>query len=113
MSVLYIISRSSRIEKTYRNTPAYSAVPSSSHTAAAAAAAVAVAVAEPSSGHSAPPGLELELELGLAPALELEQLAELAQQRKPGWLAQPPLEEGQEMKRMKQLGCSHAMWEGR
>lgn len=111
MSVLYIISRSSRIEKTYRNILAYSAVPSSSHTAAAAAAAVAVAVAEPSSGHSAPPGLELEL--GLAPALELEQLAELAQQRKPGWLAQPPLEEGQEMKRMKQLGCSHAMWEGR
>lgn len=105
MSITYIISQSSRIEKTYRNTPAYSAVPSSSHTAAA------VAVVEPLSAHSVPP--ELELELGLAPALEPEQPVEPAQQLKPGWLAQPPLEEGQGMKRMKQLGCCHAMWEGR
>lgn len=105
MSITYIISQSSRIEKTYRNTPAYSAVPSSSHTAAA------VAVVEPLSAHSVPP--ELELELGLAPALEPEQLVEPAQQLKPGWLAQPPLEEGQGMKPMKQLGCCHAMWEGR
>lgn len=105
MSITYIISQSSRIEKTYRNTPAYSAVPSSSHTAAA------VAVVEPLSAHSVPP--ELELELGFAPALEPEQLVEPAQQLKPGWLAQPLLEEGQGMKPMKQLGCCHAMWEGR
>lgn len=111
MSITYIISQSSRIEKTYRNTPAYSAVPSSSHTAAVVAAAVAVV--EPLSAHSVPPELELELELGLAPALEPEQLVEPAQQLKPGWLAQPPLEEGQGMKPMKQLGCCHAMWEGR
>lgn len=72
-SVPCIILRSNRIEKTNRNTLAYPAVPSSSHTAAAVAAVV-----EPSSVHSAPPGLEL------APGLELEQLVGLAQQPKPG-----------------------------
>lgn len=72
-SVPCIILRSNRIEKTNRNTLAYPAVPSSSHTAAAV-----VAVVEPSSEHSAPPGL------GLAPGLELEQLVGPAQQPKPG-----------------------------
>lgn len=66
-SVPCIILRSNRIEKTNRNTLAYPAVPSSSHTAAAV-----VAVVEPSSEHSAPPGLELE------------QLVGPAQQPKPG-----------------------------
>lgn len=72
-SVPCIILRSNRIEKTNRNTLAYPAVPSSSHTAAAVAAVV-----EPSSEHSAPPGL------ALAPGLELEQLVGPAQQPKPG-----------------------------
>lgn len=74
-SVPCIILRSNRIEKTNRNTLAYPAVPSSSHTAAAVAAVV-----EPSSEHSAPPGLGL----ALAPGLELEQLVGPAQQPKPG-----------------------------
>lgn len=78
-SVPCIILRSNRIEKTNRNTLAYPAVPSSSHTAAAVAAVV-----EPSSEHSAPPGLGLALGLALAPGLELEQLVGPAQQPKPG-----------------------------
>lgn len=64
-SVPCIILRSNRIDKANRNTLAYPAVPSSSHTAA---------VVEPSFEHSAPPGL----------GLELEQLAGPAQQLKPG-----------------------------
>lgn len=68
-SVPCIILRSNRIDKANRNTLAYPAVPSSSHTAAAVAAVV-----EPSFEHSAPPGL----------GLELEQLAGPAQQLKPG-----------------------------
>lgn len=76
-SVPCIILRSNRIEKTNRNTLAYPAVPSSSHTAAAVAAVV-----EPSFEHSAPPGLGLGL--ALAPGLELEQLVGPAQRPKPG-----------------------------
>lgn len=66
-SVPCIILRSNRIDKANRNTLAYPAVPSSSHTAAAVAAVV-----EPSFEHSAPPGLGLELELLAGPAQQLK-----------------------------------------